>query len=193
MAGETDKTDVTELLAQWRGGRTSALNDLAPLVYAELREIARKQLRRERTDPVLQPTMLAHEAFIRLMDQRRTNWQSRAHFLALAAELMRRVLVEHARRKKAAKRGGGEVSVSLHDTAGAVPPPDVEVLALHRALSRLSEIDPRQARVVEMRYFGGLTVEESAEVLGISPATVKREWEVARLFLHREMRGTASE
>jgi RNA polymerase sigma factor (TIGR02999 family) len=190
MSGPLDRPDdITDLLLEWRAGDAKALETLTPLVYAELRAIARRQIRREARNLTLGATGLAHEAFIRLVDQRQAKWQNRAHFLAIAAGMMRRILVDHARRRQAAKRDGVKGSLSLADVVEGERLPDVEILGLHHALSELTALDERQARVVELRYFGGLTIEETAEVIGISAATVKREWEVARLWLRRRLRG----
>ena len=158
-----------------------------PLVYGELRRLAGRHLARERRGHTLQPTALVHEAFLRLVDYRRIQWQNRAHFLGLAATLMRQLLISNARAHRAQKRGGGGPCVTLHDDDAVVEARAVEVLALDRALSALGAIDARQARVVELRYFGGLTVEETAEVLELSPATVKLDWSIARAWLLREL------
>lgn len=184
------RRDVTELLLRWSDGQTDALHELMPLVYGELRQIAKARMARERNAHTLQPTALANEAFLRLCDQSRVRWQNRAHFFALASEMMRRVLVEHARKRLAAKRGGG-IAMTTLDEALAVKggdARDVDLLDLDDALERLQELDARQARIVELRYFGGLDVDEVAEVLSISPATIKRDWSTARRWLHRELR-----
>jgi RNA polymerase sigma factor (sigma-70 family) len=195
---------VTQLLAQWRGGNERALGELTGLVYQELRNLAQRHLRRERPNHTIQRTALVHEAFVRLVNQQSVDWQSRAHFFALASNLMRRILVDHARARLASKRGGGAVAVSLDDlmapldaeTTGAsnIPEPqhfdgetDDDVAAIDEALTRLGGMDARQARIVEMRYFGGLTIEETAQALEISDATVKREWTLARAWLKREL------
>jgi RNA polymerase sigma factor (TIGR02999 family) len=184
--------DVTGLLAAWRGGRDEALDDLIPVVYGELRRLARQQLRRERPDHSLQPTALTHEAFLRLFGTRQVSWQNRTHFFAVAATLMRRLLVEHARKRGAARRGGPATRVALDEARSPVASPDVDVMALHEALDGLEQIDPRQSRIVELKYFGGMTNEETAEVLGLSPATVKREWSVAKLWLRRALESVDS-
>jgi RNA polymerase sigma factor (TIGR02999 family) len=181
--------EITKLLTQWRSGSQAALEALTPLVYSELRAIARRQISRERGTLTLGATELTHEAFIRLVGQRRVEWQNRAHFLALGAELMRRILVDHARKRQASKRGDGNRDISLTDTIAGNDSQDVEILSLHDVLSRLASLDARQARIVELRYFGGLTIEETSEVLHISPATIKREWEVAKLWLRRALGG----
>lgn len=178
--------DLTGWLQDWSGGDRSALDRLTPLVYGELRRIAARHLRGERANHTLQPTELAHEAFLRLVRQKVT-WQNRAHFFGMAAELMRRLLVDHARRKRADKRGSGAETVSL-TVAGDWPGnQDVDLIALDDCLTALATLDVGQSRIVELRFFGGLTVEETAEVLGVSPATIKREWRLARAWLLREM------
>jgi RNA polymerase sigma factor (TIGR02999 family) len=182
--------EVTELLRQWSDGRPEALDRLLPEIYAELRRLASSYLRRERPDHTLQPTALVHEAFFKLVDQRAVQWQSRAHFFGIAAQAMRRILVDHARAHAADKRGAGERKVSLEDAQIAGKAIDFDVLALDEALSRLAVFDPQQSRVVELRFFGGLTMEETAEVLHISPATVGREWTMARAWLYAELRRT---
>lgn len=182
---------VTRLLQQWSNGDPQALEDLIPLVYDELRQVARQYLRRERPGHTLQPTALVHEAYLKLVDQRRIRWQNRAHFFAVAAQLIRRILVDHARARGASKRGGGlrqltiEADVAPAERRGQAG--ELDVLALDGALSRLAELDPRQAHVVELRFFGGLDVEETAEVLGVSSPTVKRDWRTAKAWLYREL------
>ena len=185
----SDSASVTQLLLEWTGGDRAALDRLMPLVYDELRRLAGGYLGRERRDHTLQPTALVNEAFLRLVDQKRIQWQSRAHFLALAATLMRQLLISHARKHRAAKRGSGGPRLTLLELDLAVEARDVDLLDLDRALSGLADLDPRQARVVELRYFGGMTVEETAEVLEISPATVKLDWSFARAWLLRELQG----
>lgn len=179
---------VTRLLLDWSNGDEAALKQLMPLVYDELRRVASRRLRDERRDHTLQPTALVHEAYLKLIGQRSVRWQNRAHFFGVASELIRRIAVDHARRRHAAKRGGGVQTVWL---AADVPGVErnVDVLALDAALGKLGGLDPRQARVVELRFFGGLDVEETAEVLGISTATVKREWRTARAWLYQEIHG----
>lgn len=175
---------VTVLLRRWSSGDAGALDALLPAVQEELRRLARSYMRREREGHTLEPTALVHEAYIRLVDQHDVRWASRGHFFAIAAQAMRRVLVDHARGHVAAKRGGGAERVTLSGVAAAgAERPDVDVLWLNEALERLARLDERQARVVELRYFAGMSVEEVAEVLEISPATVKREWSTARLWL----------
>jgi RNA polymerase sigma-70 factor (ECF subfamily) len=188
---DTAVTAVTELLRAWGGGDPLALEALVPLVYGELREQARRALRREGEGHTLQATALVHEAWLRLAGQDRSRWESRSQFFGVAAQVMRRVLVDHARTKHAQKRGGHAVQVSLSDVASVSSVDDdaggVDVLALDEALTRLAAFDPRKARLVELRYFVGLSIPEAAEALGISQATVGREWAVARLWLRREL------
>ncbi len=183
----SQQEDVTGLLAAWKSGSDEALDDLIPIVYAELRRLAGQQLRRERPDHSLQPTALTHEAFLRLFGTRQISWQNRAHFFAVASQLMRRILVEHARKRGAAKRGGLATRVALDEANAPAESPDVDIIALHEALSELEKIDPRQSRIVELKYFGGLNTEEAAEVLSLSTATVKRDWSVAKLWLRRAL------
>ena len=182
--------DVTGLLVAWSGGEAAASGRLLDAVYAELRRLARGYLRRERPDHSLPPTALVHEAYLKLVDQRRVRWQNRAHFFAIAAHVMRRLLVDHARAHGAVKRGAG-VTVPLQDIDAGADPLDIDVLALDAALDRLAAIDQRQSRLVELRFFGGLTGEEIATVLGVAPITVKRDWALARAWLFRELRGEA--
>jgi RNA polymerase sigma factor (TIGR02999 family) len=179
--------EITQLLIAWNQGDQRARDELMPLIYNELRRLARGYLRRERPDHTLQPTALVHEAFLRLIDQRRVNWQNRAHFFGAAARLMRQILINHAEARRAAKRGGEAERVSLHDVDRFTVEPEVDLVALNEALEGLEQIDPSQCRIVEMRYFSGLTIEEIAEVVGVSPATVKREWSTARAWLRREL------
>lgn len=187
-------TDVTRLLLRWSEGDADALGRLLPLIYGELRRIASNQLRRERPDHTLVPTALVHELYLRLVDQRRTTWENRAHFFGLAAQLMRRILVDHARAQHAEKRGGIVTRVSLDDALEGIQPeprasaPAADVLAIDEALERLATIDQDQARIVELRFFAGLSVEETAHVLKRSPRTVKREWRLARAWLYRALR-----
>ncbi len=176
--------DLTQLLRDWNAGDREALDRLIPLVYDELRRLARRELRRERVDHTVQPTALVNELYLRLLQQRDATWQNRAQFFAIAAQLMRRVLVDHARARVAAKRGGGAPRVSL-DAALELPAGGgVDLLALDRELTRLAELDPDQARIVELRFFSGLTIEETAAAVGRSPRTVKREWRLARAWLY---------
>jgi RNA polymerase sigma factor (TIGR02999 family) len=178
---------VTALLGDWSRGNQSALNQLLPLVYAELRRIAARQLRGERVNHTLQPTALVHEAYLRLVDQRQVDWHGRAHFFGVAAQIMRRILVDHARRHAAAKRGDGVQSVSIDDAKEVASSGELPILALDRALDRLEKVDPELARIVELRAFGGLSIEEAAHVLNVSPSTVKREWRTAKAWLTREL------
>lgn len=179
--------DVTRLLIDWSGGDREAFDRLLPLVYDELRQLARSYLSRERQEHTLQPTALVNEAYLRLVGQDRVQWQSRAHFFGIAAQIMRRLLVDHARAGKAGKRGAGaeRVAVELIDIPAAEG--NVDLDALDQALERLAALDERQSRIVELRYFAGATNEETAEALGISVATVKREWTIARAWLHKQL------
>jgi RNA polymerase sigma factor (TIGR02999 family) len=180
--------DVTALLAEWSRGNRSALSQLLPLVYAELRRIAARQLRNERVGHTLQPTALVHEVYLRLVDQRHVDWQNRAHFFGVAAQVMRRILVDHARRHAAGKRGQGVRCVSIDDAQELPASSEVPILALDHALDRLQKIDSELAEIVELRAFGGLTIEEAAHVLNISPSTAKRDWRTAKAWLNRELR-----
>jgi RNA polymerase sigma factor (TIGR02999 family) len=186
---DTSPGDVTRLLADASQGNRDALSALMPLIYEELRAIAARHLRAERPNHTLQTTGLVHEAYLRLVDQNQ-NWRNRGHFFAIAATMMRRILVDYARASRAEKRGGDKVPVPLEE-ASAVPVDDTwpDLLELDWALTRLTDIDERLARVVELRFFGGLTVEETAEVLDSSPRTIKREWRTARAWLRREITG----
>ena len=179
--------EVTQILSEWRNGQSGALNRLLPLVYEELRHIAARHFGQERSDHTLQPTALVHEAFLRLVEQRDVAWQSRAHFLAVASTMMRRVLVDYARAHHAQRRGDGVEHVLLEDALNVSGGTPMDHLALEEALVRLEKLDATQARVVELRFFGGLSVEESAEVLNLGTATVKRYWNSARAFLYREL------
>ena len=179
---------VTALLHQWSRGDRDALNRLMPLVYDELRQLAGSFLARERPDHTLQPTAVVHEAYLRLVDAPAATIRDRAHFHGIAARLMRQILVDHARSRQARKRGGKGRKISLDDTVLSFER-DSELVALDEALDVLSALDPRQSHVVELRFFGGLSVVETAEVVGTSPATVKRDWDSARAWLHRELRG----
>jgi RNA polymerase sigma factor (TIGR02999 family) len=185
-------SQVTQLLQQWSNGRDDARDRLFPVIYAELRRLAASYMRRERVDHTLQPTALVHEAFLKLVDQRAVQWQSRAHFFGIAAQAMRRILVDHARAHAADKRGGGESPVSLDEARLIGVAPNVDLIALDEALTRLAAIDPQQSRLVEARFFAGLTIEEAAELLQISPATVGREWTLAKAWLYAELAGTRS-
>lgn len=183
--------NVTQLLKDWSAGDQSALDRLMPLVYEELRRLARGHLRHEQNQPSLQPTMLVHEAYLRLAEQPNVNWENRAQFFGLAARLMRNILVDHARARQADKRGGGELQVSLSavDRLGRMEQePEVKLLALDDALNRLAEFNPQHSRIVELRFFGGLTIPETAEALGLSHATVERNWNFARAWLRNELK-----
>ncbi|HTI42297.1 MAG TPA: sigma-70 family RNA polymerase sigma factor [Vicinamibacterales bacterium] len=180
---------VTQLLRAWSDGDDAAFDQLAPLVEAELRRLARGYMARERPSHTLQPTALVNEAFLRLTDARQVRWQDRAHFLGISARLMRRVLVDHARSRMYRKRGGDGRRVTLDEALIASPEPQLDLLALNRALETLAAADPRKGRVVELRFFGGLTVEETAEVLHVSADTIKRDWRLAKLWLMKELAG----
>jgi RNA polymerase sigma-70 factor, ECF subfamily len=192
-ASHEASAEVTSLLLQWSAGDQDALQRLIPLVYDQFRGIAARQLRLERDEHTLDPTALVHELYIRLVDQRRASWQNRAQFFGVAAQLMRRILVDHARSRLAQKRGGSRVLVTLKENlVQADQPGATEILGLDRALTRLSDLDPEQGRLVELRFFAGLTIEETAVVLGRSPRTVKREWQLARAWLFRELQRSAT-
>jgi RNA polymerase sigma factor (TIGR02999 family) len=181
--------NITHLLKEWSEGDQQALDELTPLVYEELRQQAARYLRKERPNHSLQATALINEAFLRLIDVKDVQWQNRAHFFGIAANLMRRILVDHARRRDAEKRGGSQVCLTLDEGLAWANEPDVDLLAIDEALDRLAIIDEQQARIVELRFFSGLTVEETATALGVSPKTVKRDWSVARAWLKREIGG----
>lgn len=179
---------ITQLLVRWGSGDKTALDQLMPLVQSELRRLAGNYLRRERPGHTLQPTALVNEAYLRLIDQRSARWQNRAHFYGIAAQLMRRILVDHARVKHAEKRGGSKQErLSITSARALATKPDLDVLALHEALEELKTIDPQQERIVELKFFGGLSIEETAEVLGIGHATVERDWKMARAWLRRKL------
>lgn len=183
----TGSSDVTTLLGQWSDGDTAALDRLLPLIYADLRQLAASYLRREAPGHTLQSTALVHEAFLRLVDQRNTHWRNRAHFFGIAASMIRRILVDHARQQKAEKRGGNAVHLELDEAMAVADKKAFDIVALDDALARLAELDERQSELIELRFFGGLSIEETAEVMKLSPATVKREWTVARAWLYREL------
>ena len=184
---------ITQLLVDWSKGDQKALDKLMPLVYSELRRLAGNYLRRERQGHTLQPTALVNEAYLKLVDQRNAKWQNRAQFFGVAAQLMRRILVDHARAHQAEKRGGLDqqrLSITSAGQIGAKPvisEPTIDLLALHEALNELAEIDPQQSRIVELKFFGGLSIEETAEVMGIGHATVERDWKMARAWLRRKL------
>lgn len=183
-------SDVTHLLARWREGDARAFDELVPLVYAELRRLADHYLQHERAGHTLQPTALVHEAYLRLAHPGAAGFNSRVHFYGAAANVMRRILVDHARRRLAVKRGGGHAPVDLPESLAAGIDPQMDFIALDEALTRLASHSPGPARVVELRYFGGLTVDETATSLGVAPVTVKRHWAFARVWLHRELTAT---
>jgi RNA polymerase sigma factor (TIGR02999 family) len=182
-------TDATRILADFSRGDRAAADKLLPLVYEELHALAGRWMRQERRNHTLQPTALVHEAYLRVIDQSRVSWRDRVHFFAVAAEMIRRILVDHARSHATAKRGGGRRRVGLEEDAIAGGEPDLDLLALDDALDALGELNERQRRLVEMRYFSGLTIEETSEVLGISPTTAKAEWRMARAWLRRRLEG----
>ena len=178
---------ITQLLERWSQGDEEALDQLMPLVYDELHRLAGAYLRSERREHTLQPTALVNEAYLKLVRQRNIQWQNRAQFFGVAAQLMRRILVDHARANSADKRGGDRVNVSLKNIGAFGTQPTTDVLALHDVLNRLAEIDPDQSRIVELRFFGGLTIIEAAEVMQVSHSTVEREWKIAKAWLKREL------
>jgi RNA polymerase sigma factor (TIGR02999 family) len=179
---------ITQLLIDWGKGDQAALDRLMPLVYSELRRLAGNYLRRERAEHTLQPTALVNEAYLKLIDQRNAKWQNRAHFFGIAAQLMRRILVDHARQHQAIKRGGSaQQRLSVTSAEKLVKQPEVDLLALNEALDELEKMDPQQSRIVELKFFGGLSIEEIAEVVGISHATVERDWKMARAWLRRQL------
>jgi len=181
------QNEVTQLLLAWSDGDKAALEDLTPLVYAELRRLAERYMRRERAGHPLQTTALVNEAYLRLIDLRQVRWQNRAHFFGVAAQLMRHILVDFARARRRAERGGYKQQVSLEEAAVVSKEKSADFIALDDALKSLAEIDPRKSRMVELRFFGGLSVEETAEALNVSPRTVMREWSLARDWLYREL------
>ncbi len=185
MSGSSSPT-VTDLLVAWNGGDRAALDALLPAVYVELRRLAGRHLAGSRGH-TLQPTALVHEAYLKLIDQRAVDWQNRAHFFAIAARLMRRIVLKRARRRRAAKRGGGAVDVSIDDATLLSNERAADLIALDEALTKLAAMDRRQSEIVELRFFGGLSVEETGAVLGISTGTVKREWRTAKAWLHKEV------
>ncbi|MFT7462133.1 MAG: RNA polymerase sigma-70 factor (ECF subfamily) [Pseudohongiellaceae bacterium] len=178
---------VTQLVQQLEGGDPSAVDELLPLVYGSLKSMAGDMLRREGAGHTLQATAMVHEVYLKLVDQTRVQWQGRAHFVAVASQAMRRVLVDHARARKALKRGGGRLRVTINEDLALSPERDEDVLAMHEALEKLHDLDERQARMVELRFFGGLTMKEVAEVLSVSLSTVEGDWTMARAWLRREL------
>jgi len=183
---------VTELLVRWRGGEKAALDSLMPLVYSELRRIAQHYLNNERPDHTLQSTALVHEAYVRLTGQALPQWQNRAHFFAVAAQLMRQILVDYARSHRASKRGGNVYKMALDEAEEQPQVFDVDIIALDDALKSLADMDSQQSKVVELKFFGGLSIEDTADVLGVSPSTVKRDWVTARAWLYRELDRTVA-
>jgi RNA polymerase sigma factor (TIGR02999 family) len=187
------RSEISVLLSAWKSGNLSALDRLTPLIYSELRQMARRHMRKERPGNTLQTTALVHEAYLRLVDAKGLDWKDRTHFFALSAQIMRRILVDAARARVAAKRGGGVAaldrsgSIDLEEIAGGISQKSIEVLTLDKALDDLARVDARKARVIELRFFGGLSVEETAEVLEISPQSVMRDWKLARAWLVREL------
>lgn len=180
-------SEVTELLREWSGGKQEARDELLGLVYEPLRAIAGRHLHREREGHTLQPTALVNELYLKLVDQRKVAWADRAHFFAVAAQVMRRILVDHARRKKSDKRGGDMIAVTIGAALDLAATENIDVVALDVALENLTGIFPQQARIVELRFYAGLTIDETAAVLGVSPATISREWTMARAWLRREL------
>jgi RNA polymerase sigma factor (TIGR02999 family) len=187
LTRKTQPHQITELLAEWRDGNQSALDELYPLVYDELHRLARRYMSRERKGHTLQTTALINEAYVRLVDQKNVQWANRSHFFAISAQIMRRILIDHARRYGYAKRGGGAKQVSLEEVAAIVPEQGRELIRLDEALKSLAERDPRRSQVVELRYFGGLNNEEIAGVLNVSQNTVTRDWNMARAWLYQQL------
>ena len=183
---------VTRLLVDWSNGSESARDELMPLVYEELRRLAGSRLRGERPDHTLQATAIVHEAYLRLVDQTRVEWRNRTHFFAIAARMIRRILVDHARRRQARKRGGDNVRVTLDEELMTPSAREIDLVGLDEAMKALANMDPELAELVELRFFGGLTIQETAEALGSSPATIKREWATARAWLHRRLAASES-
>ncbi|MEW6729923.1 MAG: sigma-70 family RNA polymerase sigma factor [Acidobacteriota bacterium] len=186
----TTPTEVTKLLLDWNRGDQAALDKLMPIVYQELRRLAMLRLRQERPDHTLQATALVNELYLQLTDWKNIDWKNRAHFFGVAAQLMRNILVDHARNRLAAKRGGDRKRLLIENLDALSPRQDIDLIALDDALTRLAAIDSQQSRIIELRYFGGLTIEETAVILNLSPATVKREWNLARTWLLRELSRT---
>jgi RNA polymerase sigma-70 factor (ECF subfamily) len=189
-SGDFNPAGVTDLLIGYANGNRAALDEMLPLVYDELRRLASHYLSKENPGHTLQTTALVHEAYVRLVDQRRVDWKNRAQFLGVAAGVMRHILLNHARHRSAAKRGGNAQRVSLSLVMDASKEPDVNLIALDEALTKFSELDSRKSRIVELKFFGGMTIEEIAELMQISNATVEREWNLARAWLYRELRGS---
>jgi RNA polymerase sigma-70 factor, ECF subfamily len=187
VMSEQSQADITQLLRRVSATGGEGLDELLDVVYGELRRQAARYLRRERRNHTLQPTALVNEAFMKLVDQRNVQWQNRAHFFGVAAQAMRRIVIDHARARRRVKRGGVQQAVTLDEAMIAAESHSIDVLALDEALNRLAAFDERQAKIVELRYFAGLSVEETADVTGLSPATIKREWSMARAWLHAEL------
>lgn len=192
MTPPTPQHQITQLLAEWSDGNQSALDELYPLVYNELHRLARRYMSRERKGHTLQTTALINEAYVRLVDQRNVHWANRSHFFAISAQIMRRILIDHARRHAYAKRGGGAQQVSLEEVATIARDPGLALLRLDEALKSLAEMDPRRSQVVELRYFGGLNNEEIAGVLQVSENTVTRDWNMARAWLYQQLTGSTT-
>lgn len=185
--GGGEGNDVTTLLLDWSRGNREALNQLAPLIYDELHRMASRQLRREQNEHTLQSTALVHEVYLKLIDQERVQWQDRNHFFAVASQIIRCILVDHARARRSAKRGGGQTRLEFDESIALPGQRDADLLVLDDAMESLAQVDPRQSRIVELRFFGGLSIEETAQVLEVSPATVKRDWIVAKAWLYRQL------
>lgn len=188
----TESNEITQYLQDWRNGNASALDEILPLVYDELRKIARRYRAKERGEHTLQTTEIINEAYLKLLNQKENDWQDRAHFFAVASRVMRNLLVDYARTKNYQKRGNGAEKVSLEEVALFTPEPDAQILALDEALNNLAKFDQRKSKLVELRYFGGLSTQETAEVLGVSEITVKREWLKAKAWLYNELSQTSS-
>lgn len=187
------EADVTALLVEVANGNHAAQEKLIPLIYEELKQLARRYMRRERADHTLQTTALVHEAYLKLIHQQSTNWQGRAQFFGIAAQLMRRILVDHARHHLREKRGGGQAFLPLNEALAFSPEHSQDLLKLDEALNRLATLDPRQSQIVELRFFGGFSVEETSKFLGVSAITVKRDWAVAKVWLYGELRSGNSD
>ena len=183
--------DITTLLLEWSGGNRAALDELMPLIYAEFRQLASRALSRERPNHTLQSTALAHELYLKLIDQKRAQWRDREHFFAMASQIIRRILVDYARRLHAQRRGGLDTRITLDEALAPQQDRDLNLVELDNALEALSQIDAQQARIIELRFFGGLSIEATGRILGVSPSTVNREWNLARAWLYRELSRSA--
>ena len=183
--------DITTLLLEWSGGNRAALDELMPLIYAEFRQLATRALSRERSNHTLQSTALAHELYLKLIDQKRAQWRDREHFFAMASQIIRRILVDYARRLHAQRRGGLDTRITLDEALAPQQDRDLNLVELDNALEALSQIDSQQARIIELRFFGGLSIEATGRILGVSPSTVNREWNLARAWLYRELSRSA--